>query len=212
MTTLMHPAPPDFPDHFETERLLMRAPRPTDGDLLYEAVLESVDNLKPWMPWAHQPVTREGEAEIAQRMAANFLKREDLPFYILDKVTGKFIGGTGLHRFDWGVPRFEIGYWARASCEGKGYITEASAGIARFAFETLKAERVEIHMDDDNVKSWRVAERLHFKLEGVRRRDARKTSGELRDTRVYSMIRSEWLGQEAARTMSGSHQERINSN
>ena len=30
----------------------------------------------------------------------------------------------GLHRIDWAVPKFEIGYWARTSHAGRGYITE----------------------------------------------------------------------------------------
>lgn len=189
----MSPILKDFPDHFETQRLLIRAPRPGDGRILYEAVLESVDLLKPWMPWAYHEITLEGEEGVARRMAANFLAREDLPFYLLDKVTGKFIGGSGLHRFNWDVPRFEIGYWVRKSCEGMGYITEATRGITNFAFEWLNAERIEIHMDERNQRSWRVAERLKFKLEGTLRNDARDTSGGLRNTRVYSMLRAEWL-------------------
>lgn len=189
----MNPILRDFPDHFETERLLIRSAHPGDGPMLYDAVTESVEHLKPWMPWAHLPVTPEAEEGIVRRMHADFLKREDLPLFILDKATGRFIGGSGLHRLDWNVPRFEIGYWVRVSEQGKGYITEAVAGIANFAFEKLFAERVEIHVDDRNERSWHIAERLQFKLEGIHRRDARGTQNELRDTRVYAMLRDEWL-------------------
>ncbi len=191
----MNPILRDFPDHLETQRLHIRAPRPGDGKMLYEAVVESLDHLKPWMPWAHQEITLEAEEGVVRRMHANFLMREDLPLFLLKKDSGEFVGGSGLHRFDWGVPRFEIGYWVRKRFEGQGYITEAVAGITRFAFETLNAERIEIRMDDRNHRSWRVAERLNFKLEGILRNDARDTNGALRDTRIYSMIRSEWLQQ-----------------
>ena len=189
----MNPILRDFPDHFETERLLIRAPRPGDGQMLYEAVTESIEQLKPWMPWAHKQVTPEAEEAIVRRMHADFLKREDLPLFLLRRGTGTFVGGSGLHRFSWEVPRFEIGYWVRTSESGRGYITEAVAGITNFAFEHLSAERVEIHMDDRNDKSWRVAERCKFKLEGTLRRHARADNGNLRDTRVYAMIRDEWL-------------------
>jgi RimJ/RimL family protein N-acetyltransferase len=189
----MNPIMRDFPNHFETERLLIRSPRPGDGRMLFEAVSESLEHLKPWMPWAHNQLTLEGEEGIVRRMHAMFLTREDLPLFLLDRATDQFIGGSGLHRFDWAVPRFEIGYWVRARCQGKGYITEAVAGISNFAFERLGAERVEIHMDDRNVRSWRVAERLHFQLEGILRHDARDVNGHLRDTRVYSRLRAEWL-------------------
>lgn len=194
----MNPLLRDFPDHFETERLLIRAPRFNDGPMLYEAVQESLQELKPWMPWAHNEITAEGEEGIVRRMCVNFMAREDLPLFILNKTTGAFIGGSGLHRFDWSVPRFEIGYWVRTSCRGKGYITEAVAGITNFAFEHLFAERVEIRMDDRNERSWRIAERCQFKQEGTLRNDARAEDGGLRNTRIYSMLRSEWFERKQA--------------
>ena len=71
---------------------------------------------------------------------------------------------------------------------GKGYVGEAVAAITRFAFEKLSAARVEIRTDNQNTRSFRVAERLGFKLEGIMRRDARTPQGSLRDTRLYSMV------------------------
>lgn len=189
----MNPILRDFPEQFETERLLIRAPRPGDGAMLYEAVMESLEDLKPWMPWAHHDIAPESEEGIARRMHANFVAREDLPLFILKKDSGEFVGGTGLHRFDWNVPRFEIGYWVRTRFGGKGYITEAAAGVANFAFEKLYAERVEIHVDERNERSWRVAERLNFKLEGAIRNHARDVNGKLKTTRIYAKLRAEWL-------------------
>ena len=87
---------------------------------------------------------------------------------------------------DWNVPRFEIGYWVRRRFEGQGYVTEAADAIARFAFGALGARRVEIRMDDRNERSWRVAERLGFRLEGVLRNESREGGG-LRDTRIYAV-------------------------
>ncbi len=194
----MNPILKDFPDQFETERLLIRAPRPGDGQMMYEAIVESLAQLKPWMPWAHQEISPEIQEGVARRMHAKFLAREDLALLLIQKNSGAFVGGSGLHRFDWEVPRFEIGYWARTKFEGQGFITEAVNGVANFAFEKLFAERVEIRMDDQNARSWRVAERCHFKLEGVLRNDARDVEGRLRATRVYAMIRSEWLERQTA--------------
>jgi len=183
----------DIPDRFETKRLLLRTPRPGDGRMLYEAVSESVEHLKPWMPWAHDSVTVEQEEALARRAYANFLAREDMMLLLIEKNSNILVGGSGLHRFDWDVPRFEIGYWVRYGYEGRGFISEAVNGITKFAFEKLGAERVDIHMDDRNIRSWRVAERCDFKHEGTLRNHARDVNGGLRDTRIYSKIRSEWL-------------------
>jgi RimJ/RimL family protein N-acetyltransferase len=94
------------------------------------------------------------------------------------------------------VPRFEIGYWVRKRFIGLGYITEAVAGLTSFAFKRLGAARIEIRMDERNRRSYRVAERLSFTFEGTLRHDARDVYGHLRNTRVYSMLRAEWLSRQ----------------
>lgn len=124
----------DIPDHFETERLLIRVPRAGDGPVLLDAIQESIVELREWMDWA------------------------------------------------------------RTSEWRKGYITEAVRGITGFAFEVLGAQRVEIRCDDHNTRSAAVAERAGFTLEGRLRAQALATSGGLRDTLIYALIRSEWQG------------------
>ena len=73
---------------------------------------------------------------------------------------------------------------------GRGYVSEATQALAKLAFDELGAARVELRMDDDNERSWRVAERLGFELEGVLRAESRDNGGNLRDTRVYAMVNS----------------------
>ena len=43
-------------------------------------------------------------------------------------------------------------------------------------------------MDDTNERSWRVAQRAGFALEGVLRSDSLNPLGAARDTRVYALI------------------------
>jgi RimJ/RimL family protein N-acetyltransferase len=105
------------------------------------------------------------------------------------KDDGLIVGGSGLHRIDWSIPKFEIGYWVRTSHAGQGYITEAVKGIARFAFNTLGAHRVEIRCDVKNGRSAAVARRAGFTLEGTLHNDARDHFGHLRDTYVFARIR-----------------------
>src|SRR5688572_9764403 len=97
----------DFPDTFETERLLIRAPRPGDGRELTAAVVESLAELQPWLPWAKTAPTVE-ETEINVRKGSTrWLLREDLWMMLLLKGTSTIVGGSGLHLMDWMVPRFE---------------------------------------------------------------------------------------------------------
>ena len=47
----------DIPNSFESERLLLRSPRPGDGAMVNAAVLDSLAELRPWMVWAQQTPT-----------------------------------------------------------------------------------------------------------------------------------------------------------
>ncbi|MFX3623247.1 MAG: GNAT family N-acetyltransferase [Ectobacillus sp.] len=186
----MEPLLLDFPSEFHTERLFIRMPLPGDGKAVYEAINESIEELKPWMPFAHKEQT-EQEVEANIRDAhIKFLRREDLRLLVFLKETGELVASSGLHRINWDVPKFEIGYWIRSRFSKKGYMTEAVAGIAEFAFTELGANRLEIRCDAKNARSRAIPERLGFKLEGILENDDVSVDGsELRDTCIYAKKR-----------------------
>ncbi|KXI89406.1 acetyltransferase [Bacillus cereus] len=163
----MNPLLFDFPSEFYTERLLIRMPKPGDGKVVYDAIQASMKELKPWMVFAQKEQTEE-EVEVSIRKShIQFLQREDLRLLVFSKETGEFIASSGLHRINWDIPQFEIGYWIDSRFSGKGYMVEAAKGITDYAFSELKANRVEIRCDSLNKKSRAIPEKLGFKLEGV---------------------------------------------
>ncbi|PHA02301.1 GNAT family N-acetyltransferase [Bacillus pseudomycoides] len=186
----MNPLLLNFPTQFYTERLLIRMPRPGDGKEVYKAINESIEELKPWMPFAQKEQTeQEVEANIRDSHV-KFLAREDLRLLIFLKQTGEFVASSGLHRINWDIPKFEIGYWIHSRFNGQGYMTEAVTGIINFAFNELQANRVEIRCDSRNVKSRAIPEKLGFKLEGVLENNSVSVDGaELRDTCIYAKKR-----------------------
>lgn len=186
----MNPILIDFPTEFSTERLTIRMPRPGDGKAVFEAVQASIAELRPWLPFAHSEQT-EARIEANIREAhAKFLRREDMRLLLFHKDTGQLIGSSGLHNPDWRIPKFEIGYWLHTRHRGNGYMTEAVSGIADFAFEQLKARRIEIRCDVLNERSRAIPERLGFTLEGTFKHEDLSADGlELRDTAVYAKIR-----------------------
>lgn len=182
----------NIPDSFQSERLLIRSPRPGDGAMVNAATLDSLAELRPWMPWAQQTPTVDDSERYVREAHVRFLKREDLPLLLLLKGTEIMVGSSGLHRINWAVPKFEIGYWVRTPYAGQGYITEAVAAITEFAFTTLGAQRVEIRCDAKNERSATVARRGGFMLEGTLRNEDRcHLTNELRDTLVFAQIASE---------------------
>ncbi|MEJ2752400.1 MAG: GNAT family N-acetyltransferase [Chloroflexota bacterium] len=179
----------EFPYSFDTERLTIRGPLPGDGARLHEAALESVDELRQWMPWAVDlPDAEWYEARVRQGQL-KFLSRKDLWMMLLLKDSETIIGGSGLHRINWDVPKFEIGYWVRSGYGRQGYITEAVNGITEFAFNILGARRVEIRCDSLNERSAAVARRAGFEHEATLHRDDRHhLTNALRDTLIFAKL------------------------
>lgn len=186
----MDPILRDVPEEFNTKRLLLRIPRPGDGAEAHTAIVESAERLRVWITWAKPSITAEEEEVLVRKRITDFLRREFLWFYIYHKKSRTFLGMSALHTIDWGVPKFEIGYWLRTGYEGKGYAGETVAGLTQLAFD-LGARRVEIRTDTRNERSWRVAERAGFSLEGTLRYYFRDVDGILSDERIYSRVRQD---------------------
>ncbi len=177
----------DFPESFETERLLIRSPLPGDGPEMHAAVRESIEDLSPWMAWPKEHRTVEDSEANARRARVAFLQRSELRLHLYLKGTETLVGSSGLQRIDWVVPKFEIGYWCRTGFTGRGYITEAVLGITAFAFDALGARRVEIRCDSRNLPSARVAERAGYLLEGELRNNEVGNDGSARDTLIFAL-------------------------
>lgn len=188
LTMSMNPLLLEFPDSFDTERLTIRAPRLEDAQEVMEAVSESLPELRPWMLWAKEPPTLEFEIARLRQAMARWITRQDLLLHVMLKGASTFVLGSGLHRIDWESGKFEIGYWVRTKFAGQGFVTEAVNGITAFAFTHLRANRVEIRCDANNIRSAAVAKRCGFLLEGILRHDSLSVSGELRSTMIFSKL------------------------
>jgi len=182
----------DLPDSIETERLTLRAPRPGDGPMVFEAVRDSLSELRRFpasMSWALAEPSVETSEKYCREAHANFVVRRDLPLLLLERKTGVLVGSSGLHRIDWRVPKVEVGFWGRTPYNGRGLVTEGVGAIVELAFDALKARRVEAFCDEGNERSCRVCERLRFTLEGTLRNERIDPDGTLRNTRIYATVR-----------------------
>lgn len=180
----------EVPERLDGERTVLLAPRAGTGAELAVVVMQSLSHLRPWMPWAQDAPTAESSELVVRRMQSDFIARRDLTYQLYarrpDGSAGRLLGGTGLHRMDWAVRRFEIGYWIRPEAAGQGHVSEAVRLLTALAFDRLAARRLEIRCDARNARSRAVAERCGFELEGVLRNEALGVDGTVRDTAVYA--------------------------
>ena len=182
----------DIPERLDGERTVLLAPRAGLGAEMAVVITQSLAHLRPWMPWAQDAPSAESAELVVRRMQADFIARRDLCFQIYarrpDGSAGRLLGGTGLHRIDWAVRKFEVGYWIRPEAAGQGHVSEAVRLLTVLAFGPLDARRVEIRCDTRNTRSRAVAERCGFALEGVLRCDSLGVDGRPRDTGVYAQV------------------------
>lgn len=182
----------DFPDELRGPRILLRLLELEDAAAVWAAVEESRAHLEPWLPWVRTLRSIEDERADIAKLRERAVLRTDWTVGIFDRFSGRYLGGSGLHRIRWESRTFEIGYFIRVSEEGKGYITETVRLLTRLAFDRLRANRVEIYIDPRNVRSIRVPERLGFVLDGTLRRLRAGVEGRLEDRHLFALIRDDY--------------------
>ncbi|MHB1415217.1 MAG: GNAT family N-acetyltransferase [Chloroflexota bacterium] len=163
----------EVPEEIVGPRVVIRPLRAGDAPAMWEAIQESRAHLSPWLPWVERYRCLADVREYVMRARAVWDLRGDLPAGIFERESGRFLGGTGLHRIDWEGRAFEIGYWLRRTATGRGFAREAVRLLTELAFDVLEASRVEIHVDPRNAPSRRVAEDV-----GYEQRDSPPAGGE----------------------------------
>ena len=144
----------------------MRCWEPADAPLVKDAVDSSLEQLRPWMPWAHEaPVPVEQTVALMREFRGRFDLGQDFVYGILSPEESEAVGGSGLHPRA-GEGAFEIGYWIRASRAGQGLAKEAAAALTRVGIEVAGARRIEIRVDPENAASLAIPRKLGFVEEG----------------------------------------------
>jgi RimJ/RimL family protein N-acetyltransferase len=117
----------------------------------------------------------------------------EYPFVISLKANGKIIGSTRLMDIGAYDKRLEIGgtwympeYWATA------INPDCKLALMTYSFETLKAKRVQLKTQHDNIRSRKAIEKVGGKFEGIIRKHMLKDDGTHRSSAMFSIIDDEW--------------------
>ncbi len=165
--------------------ITLRHPEETDAGALSAAVLASLPELTPFMPWASD------QYDGAEALAWIRGEREpDEVRYLIIGDDGEVAGGCGLNLFNQVNRYANLGYWLRTDRTGRGWATRATVLLARHGITQLGLERVEIMMAVENEPSRRVAERAGATFEGTLRHRF-LLHGAYHDAHLYSLIRSD---------------------
>src|SRR5258706_5127008 len=172
--------------------ILIRPFREEDAGALYEAVRESISEVSPWLPWCHQNYSIEESRELIGSRELASQGGEWYSFGIFETDSGRFLGGVGINFINRVHQMANLGYWVRTSAAGRGVATAAACLAARFAFEQLGLQRIEIVAAVANVPSQRVAEKAGATREGVLR-NRLLINGESLDAVLFSLVPEDLL-------------------
>lgn len=155
------------------------------------ALGDAVADGELWRLWYTAiPAPERMEAEIERRLGLR-QAGSMLPFTVLD-ADGTPVGMTTYMNIDAGNRRVEIGStWYARRVQRSALNTECKL-LLTHAFDTLDCIAVELRTHFHNRQSRRGIERLGAKLDGILRSHQIAADGSLRDTCVYSIVRSEW--------------------
>ena len=167
--------------------LLLRPLERGDRDALYAAVIESIPQISPWLPWCHTGYAIAETEGFIESCITAWAQQAHFPFAIFDASDGRYLGGTGVNHIERMNRLGCIGYWVRTSATRHGVASRAVRLVARFAFETLHLSRIEIFVRPQNVPSRRVAEKAGAKFEAIARNRIVQ-HGQAHDAALYSLI------------------------
>lgn len=116
-----------------------------------------------------------------------------LVFLVQEEATGNVIGTTRLYDMDRHHRSAEIGATVYAKPYQRTHVnTTCKFLLLQHAFEVLQLIRVQIRTDAENVASQKAIERIGFVKEGYLRKEKVRSTGQPRNTYLYSMIDCEW--------------------
>jgi len=171
-------------------RLTLRRWMVSDADLMSRVVRESLDHLRPWMPWAaHEPVAIDDRRAFLEGWDREWRAGGDVRYLVF--LGSEVVASTGLHR-RLGPDALEIGYWVHVDHIGCGYATELSRVLTDAAFCIAGIDRVEIHHDRANVRSGAVPRKLGFVLLREEASEAVAPS-ETGITCIWAVTKEQWL-------------------
>jgi RimJ/RimL family protein N-acetyltransferase len=147
--------------------LLIKPLDEKNAEDIFTAVRATIDNLLPFMDWAHYENSIEGQRERLKKTREEYFQGKEYELAVFDHKTGEFLMASGWHK---GKNRnnksLEIGYWTCLKHCNKGLATMVTQILVVVGFDFMGSDRIEVGCNKQNVASRRVIEKCGFKFEG----------------------------------------------
>jgi RimJ/RimL family protein N-acetyltransferase len=141
-----------------------------DAEALAQTVGESLDHLRPWMPWASDEQSADPAFQ-RDRLARILAVNEEWQYGLFSADGTRVLGSFGLMTRH-GPGTLEIGYFLAANAVGYGHATRATGALTDAARRVRGVREVLIYCDEANVRSAAIPRRLGYRLDRTETRRA----------------------------------------
>ena len=174
---------------YSTEKLLIRRYVEADLEDRLKALVESADEISAWLMLVHAGYAEADNLAWFSKCENGWQTGSAYHFAVIETDSNIFVGECFLNNINTRHKFANLAYWIRTGETGKGYASTAVKLIARFGFEQLRLQRLEIFMSPDNAASRRVAEKAGAKKEGLLRNRIFHVKAD--NALMYSLIRED---------------------
>ncbi len=167
----------------------LRTMEESDGEDFHR--LNSTDNatMKQWLPARDTERSLEETRKFIAGLEAGFAEDKGIAVGIWYR--GRLAGFLDAQRIKWSHKKTELGFWLGTSFEGKGIMTRSCHALIDYNFREFGLNRIEMECATGNTGSRRVAERLGFSQEGVKRQAA-WLNDRFVDYVMYGLLAEDW--------------------
>ncbi|WP_228124543.1 GNAT family N-acetyltransferase [Glaciimonas soli] len=159
----------------------------SEAPALCEAVQSSLNEIGRWETWCTESFSLEDASNFLQFAETDWAAKNSFNFNIIAIKTGLIVGAVAINCINHRNQMANVGYWVRTDHTRRGIAVLAAKTIVRFAFDRLGLTRLEIVMQEGNLGSQRVAEKLGAQFETLARHRL-VYRGEPRAAKIFSLI------------------------
>ena len=175
------------PESFQTARLSLRKPRPTDAPLLFASYAQDPEVTR-FLLWRPHAAVSNSETFIEHALE-NWAGGSTFTWFLFTRADDELVGCIAARPKDAEV---ELGYVLARKFWGRGVMLEAITTITNWAFTDPAVSRVTAFCDIENTASARLLEKAGFRQQAILERWSvhPNISKEPRDCYAYATLRS----------------------
>lgn len=140
-----------------TNRLILK--------LIHEKYIDDIffnfnENVTRYMPF-NPSKNKIDIVNFVENSKKNFINKTEIAFVILD-FESNFIGCCGIHNIN--LKSAELGLWLKENSQSQGFGSEIIISLIEFIEQNLKLEYIIYPVDQENIKSRKILEKLGFEV------------------------------------------------